>query len=145
MATAASGVETNIDTHTTRGMGLMTLVGGVHLLLAPFPWQLGAGSVRMVLTAPEMVVWWFMFFGLVLPGLKHAILDRFNDVMPLVLFLGLMCIVYGLTFGNVGTAYRQRVAVDALPLSFRGAETGTGEAAPELHRDCVKGVKNGCS
>jgi hypothetical protein len=106
--TADSGVETNFDTQTTRGLGLMTLFGGVHLLLAPFPWQLRSGSLRMAMTAPEMVVWWSMFFALVLPGLKYAIRHRFGDVMPLLLFLLLLCIVYSLTFGNVGTAYRQR-------------------------------------
>ena len=133
MATAAgSGVETNFDTQSTRGLGLMTLFGGVHLLLAPFPWQLRAGSVRMALTVPEMVVWWYMFFALVLPGLKHAIRHRFGDVMPLLLFLLLLSGVYSLTFGNVGTAYRQRGAVDALPLDLRGDRAGAVEAAPDV-------------
>ena len=117
--TADSGVETNFDTQTTRGMGLMTLFGGVHLLLAPFPWQLRSGSVRMALTTPEMVVWWFVFFALVLPGMKHAIRHRFGDVMPLLLVL--CCSlggVYSLTFGNVGTAYRQRAQLMPYLLIF---------------------------
>ena len=67
--TADSGVETNFDTQTTRGLGLMTLFGGVHLLLSPFPWQLRAGSVRMALTAPEMVVWWYHVFR---PGVARV-------------------------------------------------------------------------
>ena len=96
----------------------MTLFGGVHLLLAPFPWQLRAGSVRMALTAPEMVVWWFVFFALVLPGLKHAIRHRFGDVMPLLLFLLLLSGVYSVTFGNVGTAYRQRAQLMPYLLIF---------------------------
>jgi hypothetical protein len=116
--TADSGVETHFDTQTTRGLGLMTLFGGVHLLLAPFPWQLRAGSVRMALTAPEMVVWWFVFFALVLPGLKHAIRHRFGDVMPLLLFLLLLSGVYSVTFGNVGTAYRQRAQLMPYLLIF---------------------------
>jgi len=116
--TADSGVETNFDTQTTRGLGLMTVFGGVHLLLAPFPWQLKAGSVRMALTAPEMVVWWFVFFALVLPGLKQAIRDRFGDVMPLLLFLLLLSGIYGVTFGNVGTAYRQRAQLMPYLLIF---------------------------
>ena len=116
--TAGSGVETNFDTQTTRGLGLTTLFGGVHLLLAPFPWQLRAGSVRMALTAPEMVVWWYMFFALVLPGLKYAIRHRFGDIMPLLLFLMLLGVVYSLTFGNVGTAYRQRAQLMPYLLIF---------------------------
>ena len=116
--TAGSGVETSFDTQTTRGLGLVTLFGGVHLLLAPFPWQLRAGSVRMALTAPEMVVWWYMFFALVLPGLKYAIRHRFGDVMPPLLFLLLLGVVYSLTFGNVGTAYRQRAQLMPYLLIF---------------------------
>jgi len=118
--TADSGIETNFDTQSTRGLGLMTLFGGVHLLLAPFPWQLRAGSVRMALTAPEMVVWWFVFFALVLPGLKHAIRHRFGDVMPLLLFLLLLGGIYSVTFGNVGTAYRQRAQLMPYLLIFAG-------------------------
>jgi hypothetical protein len=105
---ANSGVESNFDTQTTQGLGLMTLFGGVHVLLAPFPWQMVGVSARMVLTAPEMVVWWFMFFALVLPGLTYAIRHRFGDFMPLLLFILLLSVIYSVTFGNLGTAYRQR-------------------------------------
>jgi hypothetical protein len=72
----------------------------------------------MALTAPEMVVWWFLFFALVLPGLKHAIRHRFGDVLPLLLFLSLLGVVYSLTFGNVGTAYRQRAQLMPYLLIF---------------------------
>lgn len=116
--TANSGVETNFDTQTTRGLGLMTVFGGVHLLLAPFPWQLKAGSLRMALTAPEMVVWWFLFCALVMPGIKLAIRTRVGDFMPLLLFLLLLGVIYSLTFGNVGTAYRQRAQLMPYLLIF---------------------------
>jgi hypothetical protein len=106
--TADSGVGTDQDLQTARGLGLATLAGGMHLLLAPFPWQLRAGSLRMALTAPETVVWWWFFFRRVLPGLGYAVRHRLGDALPLLVFLGLMGGVYSLTFGNVGTAYRQR-------------------------------------
>jgi hypothetical protein len=106
--TAQSGVETHYDLHTNRGLGLVMGVGAVHLLLAPFPWQLGVGSLRMLLTAPEMLVWWYLFFAGVLPGLWHSSRHRFGDVLPLLLFLLGLGLIYSLTFGNVGTAYRQR-------------------------------------
>jgi hypothetical protein len=115
---ALSGVESNFDTQTTLGLGLMTLFGGVHVLLAPFPWQLMAGSARMVLTAPEMVVWWFMFFALALPGLRHAIRHRFDDFMPLLLFILLLGGICSVTFGNLGTAYRQRAQLMPYLLIF---------------------------
>jgi hypothetical protein len=118
--TADSGVETGQDPQTARGLGLATLSGGIHLLLAPFPWQLRAGSLRMMLTAPEMVVWWFFFFRRVLPGLRYAVRQRLGDAMPLLLFLGLMGGVYSVTFGNVGTAYRQRAQLMPHLLVFAG-------------------------
>jgi hypothetical protein len=117
---ADSGVETGQDLQTAQGLGLATLAGGMHLLLAPFPWQLGAGSLRMALTAPEMVVWWFFFFRRVLPGLKYAVRHRLGDAMPLLVFLGLMGGVYSLTFGNIGTAYRQRAQLMPYLLVFAG-------------------------
>jgi len=143
-ATAASGVETNFGTQTTRGLGLMTLFGGVHLLLAPFPWQLRAGSVRMALTAPEMLVWWFMFFALVLPGLKHAIRHRFGDVMPLLLFLLLLGVIYSLTFGNVGTAYRQRAQMMPYLLIFAALELEQRKL-PRTLRESPDGGSTECS
>jgi hypothetical protein len=118
--TASSGVETGSDLQTARGLGLATLSGGMHLLLAPFPWQLRAGSLRMALTAPEMIVWWFFFFGRVLPGLAYAVRHRLGDVMPLLVFVGLMGAVYSVTFGNVGTAYRQRAQLMPHLLVFAG-------------------------
>jgi len=54
----------------------------------------------------------------VLPGLKHAIRHRFGDVMPLLLFLLLLSGVYSVTFGNVGTAYRQRAQLMPYLLIF---------------------------
>jgi hypothetical protein len=131
--TAGSGVESSHDLHTTRGLGLATLVGGVHLLLAPFPWQLRGGSLRMVLTTPEMVVWWYFFFVGVLPGVKYAIRHRFGDVMPLLLFILLLGVIYSLTFGNVGTAYRQRAQLMPYLLTF----AALGLERRKLRRDPI--------
>jgi hypothetical protein len=118
--TADSGVDTGQDLQTSRGLGLAMLAGGLHLLLAPFPWQMRAGSLRMALTAPEMIVWWFFFFRRVLPGLGYAVRHRLGDALPLLVFLGLMGGVYSLTFGNVGTAYRQRAQLMPYFLVFAG-------------------------
>ena len=113
-----SGVESTYDMQTTRGLGLAMLVGAVHLLLAPLPWQLGGGSIRMVLTAPEMVAWWCLFFAGVLPGLRYAIRYRFGDLLPLLLFILGLGLIYSMTFGNVGTVYRQRAQLMPYLLTF---------------------------
>lgn len=103
-----SGVKSDFDLETPTGFVMGAAFGAVHLLLAPFPWQFGGGSVRMTLTAPEMVVWWWLFFVGVLPGLWYAVRHRLCDTFPLLIFvmgLGLLC---SIAFGNIGLAYRQR-------------------------------------
>ncbi|MCS6806073.1 MAG: hypothetical protein RMM98_13070 [Acidobacteriota bacterium] len=103
-----SGVKSDFDLETPTGFVMGAAFGGVHLLLAPFPWQFGGGSVRMMLTAPEMVVWWWLFFVGVLPGLWYVVRHRWPEVLPLLIFvagLGLLC---SIAFGNIGLAYRQR-------------------------------------
>src|SRR5215831_1453 len=105
---AGSGVTSSYDFNSPAGLAAATAVGGSYLMLAPFPWQLGGGSVRMVLTTPELIVWWWVFFVGVLPGMWHAIRTRFNEIQPLLFFLIGLGVLYSLMFGNVGLAYRQR-------------------------------------
>jgi 4-amino-4-deoxy-L-arabinose transferase-like glycosyltransferase len=105
---AGSGVTSSYDFNSPTGLAAATIVGGSYLMLAPFPWQLGGGSVRMALTTPELVVWWWLFFVGVLPGMWHAIRTRFNEIQPLLFFLIGLGVLYSLMFGNVGLAYRQR-------------------------------------
>lgn len=107
-ATTGSGVMTSYDLQTPSGFVLATLVGAAHLLLAPFPWQYTDGSLRMVLTLPEVVVWWWLVFAGLLPGLRYAIRQRFGDIQPLLLFIIGLGLLYSITFSNVGTVYRQR-------------------------------------
>jgi hypothetical protein len=105
---SGSGVTSSYDFNSPTGLAAATFVGGSYLMLAPFPWQLGGGSIRMVLTTPELIVWWWVFFVGVLPGMWHAIRTRFNEIQPLLFFLIGLGVLYSLMFGNVGLAYRQR-------------------------------------
>src|SRR5215471_15233479 len=105
---AGSGVTSSYDFNSPTGLAAATVVGGSYLMLAPFPWQLGGGSTRMVLTTLELIVWWWVFFVGVLPGMWHAIRTRFNEIQPLLFFLIGLGVLYSLMFGNVGLAYRQR-------------------------------------
>lgn len=104
---AGSGVETNYDLRTNQGMAMATLTGGAYLLLAPFPWDLG-GSPRKMLTTPELFVWWWLLVVGLIPGLWYTIRKRFSDVQPLLFFVAGLGLLYSVTFGNVGLAYRQR-------------------------------------
>ncbi len=80
-------------------------IGLAYLLLAPFPWQFG--SLRQMITLPEMMIWWsaipFLIFGLWFT-IKH----RLREVAPILIFTTLLTISYSIIQGNVGTAYRQR-------------------------------------
>jgi hypothetical protein len=102
-----SGVETD-DIRSQKGMVIGLSVGAAHLLLAPFPWQLGGGSVRMLLTLPELLAWWWLFFCGVVPGTAYVLRKRLYDCLPLFVFLLAFGVLYSLTFGNVGMIFRQR-------------------------------------
>lgn len=103
-----SGVPLDYDIQTPSGMLMSVAVGGVHLLLAPFPWQLGGAGLRTLLTLPELLVWWWLVFTALVPGLRIALRHRFTDVQPLLYFVLGMAFLYGLTFSNVGLVFRQR-------------------------------------
>lgn len=102
-----SGVRTE-DVRTTSGLIRGTAIGAAHLLLAPFPWQLPGASARMLLALPELLVWWWLFFAGVIPGLTYAIRHRLADVSVLLLFVLGFGLLYSMLFGNIGLAVRQR-------------------------------------
>jgi hypothetical protein len=105
---ARSGVVQNYDLHSPTGFVMATAVGATYLLLAPMPWHLGGGSLRMLLSGPEMVFWWWLFFAGAAPGFWFLLRKRFSDVLPLMLFTGGLGLLYSLTFGNIGLVFRQR-------------------------------------
>ena len=107
-STGNSGVEAKFDLKTTSGMIGAIAFGGVHLLLAPFPWQWGGASLRMLFVLPEVVLWWWLFFMGLVPGFWHSVRRRFGDILPLLIFLFGFGFLYSLMFGNVGLVYRQR-------------------------------------
>lgn len=105
-----SGVQSDFDMKTPSGFTLATAVGAIHLLLAPFPWQLG-GSLRMLFTIPEMLLWWWLFFSGLLPGLWYSIRNRLFDVTPALVFIFVLGLLYSITFGNIGLVFRQRAQI----------------------------------
>ena len=105
---SGSGVTMDVNLETPGGFVYGVGVGAAYLLLAPFPWQWGGGSMRLLLTLPELLVWWYLFFKFVIPGLKKAIKERFFDILSVLILLGGLLMLYSVMFGNVGLAYRQR-------------------------------------
>lgn len=102
-----SGVRT-VDIRTPAGFVQGVAVGAAHLLLAPFPWEMGGASIRMLLTLPELLVWWWLFFIGVVPGLRTSLRHRLLDISPMLLLMVGLGLVYSLMFGNVGLVFRQR-------------------------------------
>lgn len=129
-AGTGSGVESNYDMKSSGGFSLATIDGALHLLLAPFPWEMRLGSLRMILTMPEMLVWWHLFFRGFIPGIRNAIWYRLSDMLPLLLFLLGLGLIYSITFGNVGVVYRQRAQLMPFLLMF----TASGLELRELRK-----------
>src|SRR5262249_9179247 len=115
-ATTGSGVKVEGDLRTSQGFGAAVAVGSAHLVVAPFPWQMLSGSLRRVLVIPEVVLWWFVFFKWVIPGLWCTVRHHFSDVLPLLCFILGMGLLYSLMFNNIGQIYRFRAQL--LPWLF---------------------------
>lgn len=108
ISTSKSGVNVGYGLRTVEGFTGSLIVGGLHLLLAPFPWQLATGSLRMLLVTPEVVLWWWLLFTGVIPGLRHLLRTRFRDILPLLIAVVGLGSLYALMFSNIGLVYRQR-------------------------------------
>jgi 4-amino-4-deoxy-L-arabinose transferase-like glycosyltransferase len=102
---AQSGFGEDVDVSTPGGALSAIPLGFSYLLFAPFPWQFG--SLRALITLPEMMVWWCCIPLLVL-GLWFTIKHRVRQVAPILIFTVLLTLTYSILQGNVGTAYRQR-------------------------------------
>src|SRR5215813_6594492 len=103
-----SGVESEYDLNSPTGLAMAVGVGWAHLLLAPFPWQLSGASLRMLLTTPELAVWWWLVFMGLIPGLWHVCKTRLADAQPMLFFVLGLGLLYSMMFGNVGLIFRQR-------------------------------------
>ncbi|MGH9881280.1 MAG: glycosyltransferase family 39 protein [Pyrinomonadaceae bacterium] len=102
---ARSGFGKEVNISTAGGAVSAIPVGLVHLLFAPFPWQLG--SLRQAITMPEMFAWWVSFPMLVL-GFWFSIKYRLRQVLPILIFTIMLTLAYSVFQGNIGNAYRQR-------------------------------------
>jgi 4-amino-4-deoxy-L-arabinose transferase-like glycosyltransferase len=112
---ADSGYGKDLDVSTTEGALTAVPVGLVYLLFAPFPWQMG--SLRSLITFPEMAVWWSSFPFLIL-GIWYALRFRLRQCAPILVFVSMLTVAYSVFQGNVGTAYRQRSQVLVFYLIF---------------------------
>lgn len=107
-ATANSAFAADVDI-SSPGKALAFLPIGVStLVFGPFPWQMT--SLRPLLSAPEMIVWWSLAPSLV-RGFWFALTRQFRLFAPLIVFSTIALAGYSLTLGNLGAAYRMRAQV----------------------------------
>ncbi len=125
-----SAVEFDFDTSTPVGALSMLTVGSIYLLLSPFPWQIT--NVSQLATLPDLLLWWWLVFKFILPGIRYCwgrhqalILSLSSFVLPLLLF-------YAFIFGNVGLAYRQRAQL--MPFMLILAAAGYEKREREKNR-----------
>jgi hypothetical protein len=110
------GFAVGAGSATVANPGIATLAGAlrflptglVDFLLRPFPWE--PGSPIAILTRPETVVYYILLvpaaFGILLALRRTAGL-----ALPLVTFLVIEAVGYGLVISNLGTIYRERAPV----------------------------------
>jgi hypothetical protein len=108
VAIANSSVAADVDVSTLPKALMFIPIGLPTLLLGPFPWQYT--SLRQTVTIPEMLLWWAMVPSVV-RGLRFAIRTQWDRIAPLIVFGAALCVVYTLTLGNLGLAYRQRAQI----------------------------------
>ncbi len=101
-----SGVQLGYDTSTATGLMMQVALGMVYLLLSPFPWQVT--NLRQTLTLPDVLLWWGLLLGFILPGIRYAWQRRPGLVLSIAGFVLPLLVLYALIFANVGLVYRQR-------------------------------------
>jgi hypothetical protein len=106
--TANSGFYADVDISRPDSALMYLPIGLAHLLLAPFPWQMT--SLGPLIAAPETIFWWTLVPATV-RGIVFSMRNRFSSSLPLLAFTATLTLVYSLTQGNVGAAFRQRAQI----------------------------------
>jgi 4-amino-4-deoxy-L-arabinose transferase-like glycosyltransferase len=128
-ASASRPQVATLDVRKPWQLPAVLLIGAAYALLSPFPWQFGGGSWRLLFTAPDMIIWWCLFFAVIVRGVWRALRHHLLDLAPLVLFLVMIGGLYSLMYGNVGIAYRQRAQLAPVLLILAAAGLRPRESA----------------
>src|SRR5215472_3738977 len=102
---SSSGFGADVDISDPQAALGSLPVGVVYVLFAPFPWMMG--SLRQLITLPEMLAWWLML-PIMLKGYWFAIRHHLRASFPITVFSIALTLAYALYQSNVGTAYRHR-------------------------------------
>lgn len=108
---SSSNVDNPFDITVTSQLIPGFLFGFVHLMYSPLPWHLAKGSLRMLLTAPEMLWWYYNGTLRLYRGLREGWRINKADMLLPALFIAPLIFFYSLIFNNIGLAYRYRAQV----------------------------------
>ncbi len=115
LATGKSAYKKNVDISTLRKATAFLPTGMTYFLFAPFPWQ--TKGLLQHLTIPEMLLWYLMV-PFMLYGLFYALRFKWREIAFILIYLGITIILYSLVQSNMGTFYRQRMAIIPFCLIF---------------------------
>jgi hypothetical protein len=109
--------------------GLQTLAGLIGFLpralvdfyLRPFPWE--GGSSLSALTRPEMVAY-YALLPFMVAGIFLSLWRVPKRALPLLAFVVISGLAYGIVVSNLGTIYRERGTALLLMLVFTGPAFG---------------------
>ena len=114
-STGGSVYKKNVDVSSPKKAIAFLPTGMTYFLFAPFPWQ--TKGLLQRLTIPEMLVWYLMV-PFMLYGLFYALRFRWREISCILIYMGITIVLYSITLPNIGTFYRQRVAIIPFCLIF---------------------------
>jgi 4-amino-4-deoxy-L-arabinose transferase-like glycosyltransferase len=114
------------------------LKGIFHFLFEPLPWNIR--SKFELLSFLQNIFWYFLFI-FVLLGIIIAIRNRFPECIPALIYIFIFTMAFGLSEGNIGTAFRHRDSLNPIFIIFgiAGLKNFFGKLnlhiGPKIHLD----------
>ncbi len=123
---------TNIDPGIGTLAGALRFLpfGVIDFMLRPFPWE--PGSDLAVLTRPETIAYYILLAPAVL-GVIASLRRTPALALPLVTYLAIGMVGYGLVISNLGTLYRERAPLVLVLFVFIGVAVDVLLPAPRDH------------
>lgn len=115
LATGKSAYKKNVNISTPRKAIAFLPTGMTYFLFAPFPWQ--TKGFLQHFTIPEVLLWYLMV-PFMLYGLFYAFRFKWREISCIFIYMGITIALYSLVQANIGTFYRQRVAIIPFCLIF---------------------------
>ena len=87
--------------------------GLLYFLFSPFPWMINFSIPRQLMSFPENVLWYYLFYKAII-GVRVGLKNNNHYINTILIFIICFTIPYALVEGNVGTAYRHRAQIVVL-------------------------------